>query len=239
MVTSELGDPGSDRQGSAEQPVSLYSDPAPPQRPGWAPSLLSSHNPSLDLGFQHSSQIQESLDLLLMWNNNNNSTAWGGGRVSISLGFWRLLLLLLLLGVRNGEHPTQQSCSAALGTPGPINLLPVAWDPSSLDVGERLSSCENLLAQRGFFQNYIRFPSTPACQQGTLLPNMVEECLRNGCEAVWLQRRFSTQTEHTKCLDTAAHYLRRHPHPWPVSRPWSGGRTWQTAGLAQRRRNQN
>lgn len=43
----------------------------PPRKPGWAlklqpPMPLGSHNPSLDLDFQHSSQMQESLAWLLM-----------------------------------------------------------------------------------------------------------------------------------------------------------------------------
>ena len=48
------------------------------------------------------------------------------------------------------------------------------------------------------------------------MPNMVEECLRNWCDSVWLQMRFSTQTEHTERLDVAAR-CPRGTHTLPLS----------------------
>ncbi|KAL0615699.1 Protein GVQW1 [Plecturocebus cupreus] len=43
----------------------------------------------------------------------------------------------------------------------------------------------------------------PTCQWGILLPNMVEECLRNWCDSIWLLMRFSTETELTECLEAS------------------------------------
>lgn len=103
--------------------------------------------------------------------------------------------------------PVLQSLNPFLGTLNPSISSVWPGTPPMLDIGESLNSCEKLLSQRRFFQNYIRFPSTPARQRGTLLPNMVEECLRNWCDSVWLPMRFSTQTEHTECLDMLARYL--------------------------------
>lgn len=69
-TATQHGRLGSDVRGSTELPTSPCSDSALASgRLGWTlkpqpPVLLSSHNPHLDLGFQQSGQIQDSLHWL-------------------------------------------------------------------------------------------------------------------------------------------------------------------------------
>lgn len=129
-----------------------------------------------------------------------------------------------LMAIREGQCPgaaKPQPWTWHLTSPNPSSHCGLGPPPRP-GHQESLTSCENLLAQRRFFQNDIRFPLSPARQREPLLPNMVEECLRNWCDSVWLQLRFSTQTPS---VWKHQHATPRAPTPAPhlltslVSRP--------------------
>lgn len=141
-----------------------------------------------------------------------------------------------LKGVRNGETAVLQSLSPSVGTLRPINLLLVAWDrprrPPNPGCQERLSSCENLLSQR-FFQNYIRFLSTPARQRGLFCLTWLRNVLETGVIRPGFRCGFPPR-QHTPSVWTCWLLPLGHPHPLPVSGPRSGGPLHKVVGAAQR-----
>lgn len=98
--------------------------------------------------------------------------------------------------------------------------------------GRGSAAVRTFFLKEGFSKIISGFLLPELVSGGLFLPNMVEECLRNWCDSVWLQRRFSTQTEHTKCLDALACYLwgTHTPSPSPdlgQEATLDKGHTWQ------------
>lgn len=138
-----------------------------------------------------------------------------------------------LRGVRN-RAPRYCRASA-------LSLAPLDPSISSLWPGtapnpecqERLSSCENLLSRR-FFQNYIRFLSTPARQRGLFCLTWLRNVLETGVIRPGFRCGFPPR-QHTPSVWTCWLLPLGHPHPFPVSVPRSGGPPSQSGGCSPKK----
>lgn len=117
--------------------------------------------------------------------------------------------------------------------PSISSLWPGDRPPPNPGCQERLSSCENLLSRR-FFQNYIRFLSTPARQRGLFCLTWLRNVLETG--VIWPGFRCGfPPRQHTPSVWKCWLLPLGHPHPLPVSGPRSGGPPSQSGGCSPKK----